>query len=135
VAEIICRAIVSSACQNEIPEENVFPQFEGMSTDATFDGNSIVCQPCRVTLEPLLTGFDDPVAELKKATRIWQDNAQFLRNHEFPEHVLEQAELQLSQAGEGTPTYRVAQLAVQLAQAEIDRRAAEVTAEDEEEEA
>lgn len=50
---IVCRARVSAACLHEQPTAGQFGEDGPLSEDGTFDGTSIVCDPCYIALMPL----------------------------------------------------------------------------------
>ena len=65
MSRIACRGRIAKACLNGQPEEVAFE--EGMSEDGTFDGQSIVCDPCYVALMPLTPSGRGLLAELPAA--------------------------------------------------------------------
>lgn len=50
MTNIVCRARVSASCLHEHPTTSQFGEDLPLSEDGTFDGATIVCDPCYIAL-------------------------------------------------------------------------------------
>lgn len=119
---IRCRAKVSESCLDGRPEEGVYD--DGMDDDATWDGATVVCDPCYIRVEPFMrmnTGFVP--AEADAGIAHYRANADWVRKSENPAALVVEAREMLAKVSPGSPLWLSAGAALRMAEAEVKRRA------------
>jgi hypothetical protein len=67
---IRCRARVAEACYEGRRSDGIYGRDGTMSHDGTFNGDSVVCDPCYIALgQPLLTEIPDAIDRFREARR------------------------------------------------------------------
>lgn len=64
---VVCRAQTHSRCLDGQPTRHAFGEDLPLAEDGTFDGESIVCDPCYIGLMPLTPSGNGLLAELPAA--------------------------------------------------------------------
>lgn len=72
MSKIVCRSQKSRDCYDGKDEERIYGE-DGMSTDGTFDGSSVVCDPCYIAIGQPAVDVMSPEASTFGAS-IEQDN-------------------------------------------------------------
>lgn len=121
---IECRAKVVDDCLDGEPFERQMPDHEeGMREDGTFDGETIVCDPCYVALMPFTPSGVARNDELPAAIETYRTNLDYIRSCNDPEGELRDARRAVKASRIGSSRYVSAMACITMAEAEIERRA------------
>jgi hypothetical protein len=132
IETIRCRAKLGADCFDGSPMSRQMPGDAPqtpedpalmMAEDGTYDGESIVCDPCYVKLCPLTQSGAALHDEIPEAIDLYRANVEYVRRHEDPHALVKDAERKAEQARPGSPYWASARAMRKIAQAEVDRRA------------
>jgi len=118
--EIIkCRAGISEDC---LDGHLFYEDEELLSDDATWDGDTIICDACHLAAMPFSSSGAMLNHEFNDAIRIYRENLEFAMNHPHPAELVKLSQETADLALEGTPRHRSALACKEIALREIERR-------------
>lgn len=119
-----CRAQLGDVgCVHGKPTRFQFGDDEPLSEDATYDGDTIVCDPCYSALMPFTISGRALHEEIPAAIDNYRNVLQHIRGHARPEELVEEADGVMEKAADGTPLWFSARASKRMAEREIDYRA------------
>lgn len=123
---VICRAQISLECLHGASLPDTYP--DGLNDDSTFDGRSVVCDPCYIAIEPFMrmNAMNIPAAA-DEAIGHYFVNLRWCQRHDNPAELVQDARAEAQKAAVGSPRRISAEALAHMAQAEVDRRAKEQT--------
>jgi hypothetical protein len=132
MAEVIrCRAqLADVACLDGRPLERQFGERDDdepehrLADDGTYDGATIVCDPCYIALMPFTPSGQGVMHELPAAISAYRANVEYLRGRDTGElpDALAEARRRAESSTEGSPLNVSANACIHMAQREIERR-------------
>lgn len=132
--KVRCRAAIR--CDGSVDRDRVYP--DGPEDDATYRPGglpdvppSVVCDACYLAIEPFMRMNQDDVPEAADAAvRVYRSNLAEAQGCADPSQLLADAQAAMGKARPGTPYYASASACARMAQAEIDRRLADLQRQD-----
>jgi len=126
---IVCRAKLEDDCYDGSymsrqlqPDPSDSGDDSLMSEDGTYDGRSIVCDRCYIRILPLTISGAALYDEIDEAIDTYRLNVEYIRSHDDPRSLADEAAAQAKLAREGSPRHRSALYMAELARREIKRR-------------
>lgn len=95
-----------------------------MSLDNTFDGETIVCDPCYIAIQPFTKSGQALTDEIPEAIGAYYSNRSFIEGTDDVDGALAKAEGWRDKSTPGYPAHRSASALVAMAKAEQRRREA-----------
>lgn len=116
--DIVCRARLDSDCLHGVAGDPDAP----MPEDGTWDGKSIICDPCYIRLMPFTKSGQALHHELDEAILVYASNLAHVRQHPHPATLVAEAEAARDRATPGSPWHNSSSACVAMAKAEVEHR-------------
>jgi hypothetical protein len=115
---IICRAKVNDDCLDatELEGDN------HVEEDGTYDGESIVCDSCYISIMPFSKSGQALTDEIDSAIHSYLSNRRYVEKHDELDALLKEAEKGREESRVGSPRYASANAAVNMVWQEKERR-------------
>jgi hypothetical protein len=119
---IACRARLVDGCYHGTPTRRQFDANLPMDEDNTWDGETIVCDPCYIAIMPFTRSGQALAEEIPEAIETYRESLEFLRETDDIDAAIAQAEGWVAKHTPGYPAHRSASACLAMARAERQRR-------------